>query len=323
MSVYVEKKWIETHNPVTGSTPENLTVPSSETIPAPTPEEEDEEEYEENNMFESMFSDPDPYITTLHSFDFPQQQQQQQQASQTSSPKTPPPSMSSPTTIEIKLKGHKAELGQTLHSTGLTLWRAAPLLCSYLLSSPETISYIKGKFVLELGAGLGLIGILAACLRPKMLVVTDGDSDTLAGMRGNVELNRGLIGGFGRMGEGGENNIECAQLLWGENMEGFRDKFFGELGEGEERGFDTILGSDIIYVEEIIQPLFKTVDFLLKKKTTKIAKENGGITPPPTFLLGYARRNVKIDLVFVEAERMGFSWSQPDGPEGAFAFIRK
>jgi hypothetical protein len=48
--------------------------------------------------------------------------------------------------IEISLVGYKAELGQTLHSTGLTLWRASSLLCDFLVQNP---SYIRQKAVVE------------------------------------------------------------------------------------------------------------------------------------------------------------------------------
>jgi predicted nicotinamide N-methyase len=39
---------------------------------------------------------------------------------------------------------------------GLTLWRAAPILCNYLVETAA--DYIENKYVLELGAGLGLCG---------------------------------------------------------------------------------------------------------------------------------------------------------------------
>ena len=85
MTTYIEKEWIETHNPVTGKTAPATTEGGSPS----NAEGEEEEQYEENNMFESMFSDPDPFITTNHPFVLP-----------------------STAEIEIKLHGHKAELGE-------------------------------------------------------------------------------------------------------------------------------------------------------------------------------------------------------------------
>lgn len=51
------------------------------------------------------------------------------------------------TMIEIELSGYKAELGQTLHSTGLTLWRASELLCDFMVV--ERKRYIKNQDILE------------------------------------------------------------------------------------------------------------------------------------------------------------------------------
>jgi hypothetical protein len=54
---------------------------------------------------------------------------------------------SSGKTIKIELKGYKAELGQTLHSTGLTLWRASELLCNFILRKRE--QFVLNKKILE------------------------------------------------------------------------------------------------------------------------------------------------------------------------------
>ena len=48
--------------------------------------------------------------------------------------------------IFITLNGYKAELGQTLCSTGLTLWRASEILCEYLVLNSNLV---KRKRVLE------------------------------------------------------------------------------------------------------------------------------------------------------------------------------
>ena len=56
--------------------------------------------------------------------------------------------------------------------------------------------------------------------------------------------------------------------------------------------FDILLGSDIIYVEHVVEPLFDTVSQLLSSH---------GV-----FLLAFARRNVSIDYVLSVAQRQGF-----------------
>jgi predicted nicotinamide N-methyase len=190
--------------------------------------------------------------------------------------------------IAIELTGHKAELGQTLNSTGLTLWRASELLCEYLVKHPE---WVATKDVLELGSGLGLVGLLVHHLGAARTTLTDGDTDTLSNLRENVQRN-GADTDCGR-------HILCRQLVWGEKLESFQTSY---------GSFDTIVGSDIIYVEQILDPLWTTVDLLLR--------------PAGTFLLSYARRNVSIDLVLRKATEYGFEWTTPEMSEGVFVFVR-
>jgi SAM-dependent methyltransferase len=73
--------------------------------------------------------------------------------------------------------------------------------------------------------------------------------------------------------------------------------------------FDTVLGSDIIYVEEILEPLWRTIRRLL--------------APDGAFLLAFARRNVPIDRVFEAARENGFTWIVDDATsEGVVVFRR-
>jgi len=125
-------------------------------------------------------------------------------------------------------------------------------------------------------------------LKAAKVVLTDGDTDTLENLRRNVQSNCADT-----------QTVLCRQLVWGRNVE----SFVKNIGH-----FDTILGSDIIYVEEILEPLWQTVD--------QVLAANG------SFLLAYARRNVSIDLVLAEATKHGFVWETPKEAEGVFVFTR-
>ena len=206
----------------------------------------DDDEAEEG-VFVDMFADPDPLST--FTYDFP----------------------SLPT---ITLTCIHPSNGQTLDSTGLTIWRAAPQLSSFLASNPALIA---GKRVLELGGGLGLCSVTAAKLSPSAVVCTDGDTEVLAAMRSNVASNF----------SSGDATVDCRQCIWGENL--------SPLASAIGDRFDVIIGADIIYVPEILEPLFRTVKRFLK--------EEGG-----KFILSYARRNVKIDYVHDMAKAFGFEW---------------
>ena len=49
--------------------------------------------------------------------------------------------------IQLQLRGLKQELGQTLNSTGLTLWRASNILCDFLLHHKKDV--VERKSILE------------------------------------------------------------------------------------------------------------------------------------------------------------------------------
>lgn len=211
--------------------------------------------------------------------------------------------------VTIKLRGVKEENGQMLNSTGLTLRRASGLLCGYISRFPDIV---RGKAVLELGAGLGSCGILAQKLGARRVFLTDGDTDVLFQMRQNVKLN---------VGEG--DAVECRQLRWGTDTHNFKHCFCNPSGVGHDltkgKGFDVIMGSDIIYVEEMLEPLFKTVLELLAPESSTAAGEE----KVPKFLLAFARRNVGIDLVVQCAERHGLKCLELEGSaEGIFVFTR-
>lgn len=164
--------------------------------------------------------------------------------------------------VSFSCKGVKRELGQTLSSTGLTIWRAAEHLCQYIIDHPERFAR---KSICELGAGLGLVSILLDKLEiADKLVVTDGDEDTIELLIEN-KLNN-------------DCNFDTAYLLWGEHEDFLSDNI---------DGFDILMAADVIYEDDQILPLLASVKALLK--------------PDGEFILAFARRNVPIDKVIKAA----------------------
>ena len=227
--------------------------------------------------------------------------------------------------ITINLSGIKTKFPMLLQSTGLTLWKSSKNLGTYLCANQNIV---RDKSVIELGAGLGLCGLVAHKLGAQKVVLTDGDTDTLGNMRDNVSNN---------IEDNGEvkDTIICKQLLWGRNVEGFKEKW-------APNGFDVVMvcfmitrmyllyptyiievltscfylfkGSDIIYAKEYIEDMFQTVSVLLSS------------SPGSVFLVSHMKRNptLSFDSVFECAEKNGFQWSAPDGDteEGMYTFYR-
>ena len=156
-----------------------------------------------------------------------------------------------------------------------------------------------------------LCRILAGALGAASVFMTDGDSPSLERMRDNVSRNKPLT-----VNQSGDNIVHCKQLRWGQGLEAFKRHCNQTLAQNGGY-FDVIMGSDIIYMEEILEPLFETVDYLLKRNDSSSFEDNKGV-----FLLAYARRNVKIDDVFATAEKYGFGWTTPSEAEACFIFSR-
>jgi hypothetical protein len=90
---------------------------------------------------------------------------------------------------ELKLLENQAVISGA-GTTGLRTWEAALHLSSYLLSSPELIASVKGKTVVELGAGTGLLSILCAShLGATRVVATDGDEGVVQALHESAAFN--------------------------------------------------------------------------------------------------------------------------------------
>ena len=148
--------------------------------------------------------------------------------------------------INFSLKSIKRELGQTLSSTGLTIWTAAEHLCDYIF---DYDSLFQDKTVCELGCGLGMVSILLAKMnKTKILVATDGDDDTMDLLRENIKLTNCA-----------DNSIISMKLYWGEQETDIFKKQFVD-------GFDILIAADVVYEKEQISPLILTCSRLLKGK---------------------------------------------------------
>ena len=153
---------------------------------------------------------------------------------------------------------------------------------------------------------MGLNGILAwrsTVNTSAEVCITDGDSDALVHLRENVERNRANDDETG--------TVSCHQLIWGrQSSEQFLERI------ADNRKYDAIIASDIIYSPVIVEPLWETVRALLKRPEDG---EAGG-----TFVMAYARRKVpvSIELVLEKAEEYGFAYelAKEDTDEGIWVY---
>lgn len=116
-------------------------------------------------------------------------------------------------------------------TTGFRTWEAALHLGSYLLS-PTGQELIRGKSILELGAGTGFLTMLAAKhLQARHVTVTDGDEGVIDALKENLFLN-GLDDG---------QKVLPSVLRWGHGLRGT----WGEE-DCEAWPYDVVMGADIV-----------------------------------------------------------------------------
>lgn len=185
--------------------------------------------------------------------------------------------------IKFVLKGIKQELGQTLDSTGLTIWRAAEHLCEYIETNS---SFFEDKVVCELGCGLGLVSILldkmAIC---KQVIATDGDDMSLKLLRENVEATQC------------SETLVVDKLMWGDH-----DEFIAEYAN-----VDVIVAADVIYEDHHVDLLMTTAVAILKDKESGAFRENA------MMILAYARRQIPLDRVLEAIESNGLAYTIVEG----------
>mmetsp|Transcript_32176 Transcript_32176/g.42428 ORF Transcript_32176/g.42428 Transcript_32176/m.42428 type:complete len:281 (+) Transcript_32176:111-953(+) len=131
--------------------------------------------------------------------------------------------------------------------TGLKIWPGADMICRYLYSHKDEL---KGKSVLELGAGVGLNGLLAAALGSRPVVLTDINELSLRCLEKNVQANFP------------QNSVDVhfSRLEWGTTC---KDDHLVE--ESSSKGFDLIIGSEVAYSVQSVSPLIQTIERYLSK----------------------------------------------------------
>ncbi|RKK98980.1 hypothetical protein BFJ68_g9942 [Fusarium oxysporum] len=127
-------------------------------------------------------------------------------------------------------------------TTGLRTWEAALHLGSYLSQNRHIV---KGKRVLELGAGTGYLSILCAnFLDSQHVIASDGSDDVINNLPDNLFLNE-LQDSI---------QVNPMDVKWGHALMGTEEeKWNGGLP------IDVVLGADITYDKSVIRALIGTL----------------------------------------------------------------
>jgi len=124
--------------------------------------------------------------------------------------------------------------------SGQKLWCGSLGVIEYLLDNSE---FVKGKTVLELGAGTGVLGMLCQRLGAARVVLTDNDPRSLKHMAIDCESNK--------------VDATVCSLDWFDSSSSKLDLDSGASGALR------IVAGDVLYKQELLDPFMSTVYSLL------------------------------------------------------------
>lgn len=178
--------------------------------------------------------------------------------------------------------------------TGTYTWPGGIELADNL----DKILDVKGKSVLELGTGTGIVGLATTYRKPKLIAMTDGANEVLKLAELNLKSNlanlkeiqdstpsekrasenmnddrkRVNIRRFKDIGHGVQ--IALGQLEWG-NREQIND--WMNL-ENVKQGYDVILASEVAYKHDSIPALIDTLTLMLQPNGVAVLRATPEIT---------------------------------------------
>lgn len=196
--------------------------------------------------------------------------------------------LNSPSTsvINLEVLGHQLQFSQDPNSKhlGTTVWDASVVFVKYLEKNCRKgrfcPSKLKGKRVIELGAGCGVAGFGMALLGCN--VITTDQIEVLPLLKRNVEWNTSRIS---QMNPGSDllGSIQAVELDWGNE----------DHIKAVAPPFDYIIGTDVVYAEHLLEPLLQTIFALSGPKTT--------------ILLGYEIRSTSVHEEMLQMWKSNFN----------------
>uniref|UniRef100_A0A3Q1G4M8 Methyltransferase 21C, AARS1 lysine n=1 Tax=Acanthochromis polyacanthus TaxID=80966 RepID=A0A3Q1G4M8_9TELE len=145
--------------------------------------------------------------------------------------------------------GQDIAISESIDSFGAVMWPAALALC-YFLDNNRHLVNLQGRKVLELGAGTGLVTIVASLLGAS---VTATDlPDVLSNLRANVMRNT----------KGCRHTPQVAALSWGYDLE---DSYPSSVCR-----YDYVLAADVVYHHDFLDELLATMKHFCRPGTTII-----------------------------------------------------
>uniref|UniRef100_A0A8C3GMG0 Methyltransferase like 21C n=1 Tax=Cairina moschata TaxID=8855 RepID=A0A8C3GMG0_CAIMO len=143
--------------------------------------------------------------------------------------------------------GHQIVIQESIEHFGAVVWPGALALSQYLESNQERFN-LKDKQVLEIGAGTGLVSIVA-CILGAYVTATDLP-EVLENLSFNISSNIQNMN---------IHKPEVRKLVWGESL--------SEDFPSSTYHYDFLLASDVVYHHTALDPLLETMVYFCQPGT--------------------------------------------------------
>lgn len=147
--------------------------------------------------------------------------------------------------LRIRVYPHHNDVGVA------KVWEAGACLAEYILQNP-----IRDRRVIELGAGVGLTGLVAAAVKAKSVHMTDYTEATLDNLSYNVSINSKWL----EDRDVDPQSISVGKLEWGEASTE------GDCCQLESA--DLLIAADVVYSRDCIPDLVTTVREFLSSSSS-------------------------------------------------------
>ncbi|KAI0937170.1 hypothetical protein AcV5_005131 [Taiwanofungus camphoratus] len=186
-------------------------------------------------------------------------------------------------------------------TTGLRTWTASLVMAQHLILHPDLV---QGRRILELGAGVGFLGIVIATLQllaeapekpgqpSPALCLTDANDAVLRRCQDNVRLSCNL--------SSRHPSLSCYLFDWSDGVDPLRQSIIQDLLR--RINAEIIIGTDLVYEPSIIPALISTLYLALKT--------NKGVSSKGT--VAYIALTVRNEATFGELLRTA----------GAYNYVR-
>ncbi len=192
----------------------------------------------------------------------------------------------------------------SFEAVGLKIWPSASTLVKYMASAPPAM--FQGKHILEVGCGAGYVGIGAAALGAKSVILTDRllrrrtmsyDSEGMLVEDSSDVPSRALLNLSQANADLNKSHtslcdIKIEELEWGQNFDISLQQLLHRIPQ-----IDVIIGADVTYHSPSLPHLFWTISRILEytyeKRSQKLLQKGLGTdsqTEECCFIVAHERR---------------------------------